>query len=525
MTRCNGLSAVSGLRMALLVCCACVALFVTGCKDDDDNLPSYLGPKLYVKPFDNATDSAGFTGVGGTFVSWGDYDADGFEDLIIDGRRLFHNNGDLTFTETTAAAGIDPLGGGAGAAWADINNDGYLDLFCSGYIDATPSSLDRLYLNDGPPDYTFTDITASAFTVPDNRDSRACAWGDFDRDGYIDLYLVNYEDPPGAGAGDRLYINDKDNTFTDATVSSGVNAATPSAGRAVACCDFDEDGDLDIYVANDNFAPNFLWENDGSGSFTNRAADALVEGWNEGGLGLFGSSTGVSWGDYDNDNDFDMFVTNQRSSWPASYEDESHLFMSIDGVITFSDLYPDSWVKADKLALCPAWFDYNNDTQLDFYLCTENGWGKLYNGHTTGAFYNVAGRAALGVKNPVGCAMADYNNDGRLDIFICATDKVYLFRNTHDQYNWLKVKLVGAAANRAAIGSIVRVTCPCVTPDTITRQVAGSNGTGCQDSLITHFGMGNHGGPYTIDIIWADGSASTQQVLSAPINQLHVISQ
>lgn len=519
MTCFNDLPAAFGLKTAVLVCCACVVLFVTGCKDDDDSLPSYLGPPLYVRPFDDVTDSAGFDGVGGTFVSWGDYDGDGFEDLIIDGRRLFHNNGDLTFTETTVAAGIDPLGGGAGAAWADINNDGHLDLFCSGYVDATPASLDRLYLNDG--DGTFTDITGSAM-VSDNRDSRACAWGDFDRDGYVDLYVVNYEDPPGAGAGDRLYMNDQDNTFT---VSSAVSAATPSAGRGVACCDFDEDGDLDIFVANDRLGPNFLLENDGTGSFTNRAADAFVEGWNESGLGLFGSSTGVSWGDYDNDNDFDMVVTNQLSSPPGSYEDESHLFMNIDGVIDFSDLYPDSWVRADKLALCPAWFDYNNDTQLDFYLCTENGYGKLYNGHTTGAFYNVGGLAALGVRNPVGCALADYNNDGRLDIFICATDRVYLFRNTHDQYNWLKVRLIGAAANRAGIGSIVRVTCPCVTPDTITRQIAGSNGTGCQDSLIAHFGMGNHGGPYTIDVIWADGAASTAQIVGAAINQLHDVAQ
>jgi hypothetical protein len=523
MTCKDSYPAALGLKAAVIIWCACAALFAGGCKkDDNSSLPFYLGPSLYVEPFDNVTDSAGFTGVGGTFVSWGDYDNDGFEDLIIDGRRLFRNNGDLTFTDTTLAAGIDPLGGGAGAAWADIDNDGYLDLFCSGYVDATPSDLDRLYLNDG--DGTFTDITASA-GVSDDRDSRACAWGDFNRDGYIDLYVVNYEYPPGAAAEDRLYINDKDNTFTNATVTSGVSATTPSAGRAVACCDFDDDGDLDIFVANDKLGPNFLLENDGSGSFTNRAADAYVEGCNEGGLGLFGSSTGVSWGDYDNDNDFDMFVTNQRSSWPQYYEDESQLFMNINGVIDFSDMYPDSWVKADKLALCPAWFDYNNDTQLDFYLCTGSGSGKLYNGHTTGAFYNVAGRAALAVKNPVGCALADYDNNGGLDIFICATDKVYLFRNTHDQYNWLKVELVGAAANRAAIGSIVRVTCPCVTPDTITRQIAGSNGTGCQDSLIAHFGMGNHGGPYTIDIIWADGSASTQQVTDAAINQLHVIAQ
>ena len=524
MTCSKNFPAAFCLKTAVVVGCACLVLFASGCKDDDDSLPAYLGPKLYVRPFDDVTASAGFTGVGGTFISWGDYDADGFEDLIIDGRRLFHNNGDLTFTETTVAAGIDPLGGGAGAAWGDINNDGYLDLFCSGYIDATPASLDRLYLNDG--DGTFTDITGSA-GVSDNLDSKACAWGDFNGDGYIDLYVANYEDPPGSGtpAMDRLYTNDQDNTFTNATISSGVSAATTSAGRGVACCDYNEDGYLDIYVANDNLGSNFLFENNGAGVFTNKAADAFVEGWNEGGLGLFGSSTGVSWGDYDNDNDFDMFVTNQLTARPASYEDESHLFMSIDGVIDFSDLYPDSWVRADKKALCPAWFDYNNDTQLDFYLCTEDGRGKLYNGHTTGAFYNVAGRAALSVQNPVGCALADYNNDGRLDLFVCATDEVYLFSNTHDQYNWLKVKLVGAAANRAAIGSIVRVTCPCVTPDTITRQIAGSNGTGCQDSLIAHFGMGNHATPYTIDIIWADGAASTQQVLSAPINQLHVISQ
>jgi hypothetical protein len=456
-------------------------------------------------------------------VAWGDYDNDGFEDLVLDGRRLFHNNGGSSFTDATVSADIDPAGGGAGAAWADINNDGYLDLFCSGYISTTGASLDRLYLND--QDGTFTEISGSA-GVQDIYDSRACSWGDFDGDGLIDLYVTNYEDPPGSGTGvaDRLYMNINGITFNNASASSGITATTPQAGRAVVCCDYDLDGDVDIFVANDNLGPNFLWDNN-LASFTNCAASARVEGWNEGGNGLFGSSTGASFGDYDNDGDFDLFVTNQTATWPESYEDESHLFMHLDGVKEYSDLYPDSWVKASNTALCPVWFDYNNDTQLDFYLCAENASGQLLNGHTTGAFINIAGAARLGVRNPLGCAIADYNNDGRPDVFICTSDRVYLFMNTHDRYNWLKVKLQGSTANSAGIGSVVSVTCPCVTPDTIMRQIGGSNGTGCQDSLVALYGMGYHGTPYTIDVIWSDVSATTQQVTDAAINQLHTVTQ
>jgi hypothetical protein len=112
-----------------------------------------------------------------------------------------------------------------------------------------------------------------------------------------------------------------------------------------------------------------------------------------------------------------------------------------------------------------------------------------------------------------------------LDILICAADRIYLFKNNHTRYNWLKVKLTGTASNRAAIGSIVRVTCPCATPDTISRQIGGSNGTGCQDSLVAHFGMGDHGGPYTVDVIWSEYGGTTSQSPGMAINQQHAITQ
>jgi hypothetical protein len=377
-----------------------------GCKDDDDS-PGYIGPPLYVEAFVDETSSAGLDGVTATFVAWGDYDNNGLEDFVLDGRRLFQNQGGLTFTETTVAAGIDPNGGGAGAAWADINNDGYLDLFCSGYTDTTGNSLDRLYLNDGGVTGTFTDITASA-GVSDLYDSKACAWGDFNGDGDIDLFVVNYEDPPGSGTGapDRLYIkNSGTNTFTDASVASGIAATTPQIGRAVVCCDYNEDYTLDIFVANDKLCPNLLWDNDGLGNFTNVAAAAGVEGTDEGG-GFFGSSTGVSWGNFDNDMDFDLLITNQKSTFPQTYEDSSHFFVNF-GTGTFMDWYDISWVAADNGAVCPAWFDFNNDTQQDFYLCTETGMGSLYNGHGSGAFINLAGYANLWVSKPLGCAFAD----------------------------------------------------------------------------------------------------------------------
>ncbi len=439
------------LGVALLACLTAGSL---GCSSDDDD-PGYLGPPLYVTAFTDVTDAAGFSGVTATYVAWGDYDGDDDEDLILDGRRLFRNNGDGTFTETTVAADIDPAGGGAGAAWADINNDGHLDLFCSGYEDATANSLDRLYLNDG--DRTFTDITTAA-GVSENYESRACAWGDFDGDGYVDLYVANYEDPPGSGtaAPDRLYMNDGDTTFTDATAAAGIAGVTQQVGRAVVCCDYDDDNDLDIYVANDKLGPNFLWRNNGSGVFTNAAATAEVEGTDEG-SGYFGSSSGASWGDFDNDTDFDLLVTNQRSPAHPAYEDKTHFFINFT-VGDFEDWYDFSYVTAPDKALCPAWLDFNNDTALDFYLCNEDGTGKLYNGHGTGAFIDVAGSAALAVQNPLGCASADYDSDGMPDIFICASDQVYLFKNNHDRFNYLRVKLTGTTANKAAIGSIVRVT-------------------------------------------------------------------
>jgi len=513
-------------KMHLLTVIALVALLTCalGCKKDDDDAPWYQGPPLYVVAFDEVSDAAGFTGVTATYVAWGDYDGDANDDLILDGHRLFKNNGDGTFTDTTSAAGIDATAGGGGAAWADIDNDGYLDLFCSGYEDASSNSLDRLYYNNG--DGTFNDITTSA-GVSDNANSMACAWGDFNGDGDIDLYVANHETWPGSGVGDhdRLYINNGNSTFTNASVSSGIAAASALIGNAVCCCDYDENGTLDIFVANDLFDQNFLWQNDGSGVFTDVGMGARVAGENENYSGNFGLSTGAAWGDYDNDLDFDLLVTNELLNPPSIYNDNSHLYMHLDGVPEFSDLYPDSFINTGYEPRCPAWFDYNNDTQLDFFVCSSDGWGQLYNGHTTGAFYNVAAFAAISAQNPLGCAIADYNNDGRPDLFVTAADRVYLYKNNHDQYNWLKVKLVGNTTNKAGIGSVVRVTCPCVTPDTISRIIGGSNGTGCQDSLVALFGMGAHGGPYTVDILWSETSATTQQETDMAINQLHVISQ
>jgi hypothetical protein len=376
-------------------------------------------------------------------------------------------------------------------------------------------------LNNG--DGTFSDESAD---VSDTYDSRACTWGDFNGDGRIDLYVVNGEDSPGSGtaAHDRLYLNNGGSSFTDSTAASGIDATTARVGAAVSCCDFNGDHYLDIFVANDLLGPNFLWENNGSGVFTNVAPDIGLEGEDEG-AGQYGSSSGVSWGTFDNDLDFDLLVTNRKSSPPQPYEDNSHFYVNFNEDDLY-DWYDISWISADGGARCPAWFDYNNDTQMDFYLCTEDGLGALYNGHGSGAFLNVAGFAGLGVSKPLGCALADYDNDGGLDIFICAADRVYLFRNTHDQYNWLRVKLTGSLANAAAIGSVVMVTCPCTTPDTILRQIGGSNGTGCQDSLVAHFGMGKHGGPYTIDVLWSSYTGTTtQQVTGAAINQLHEVTQ
>jgi len=247
------------------------------------------------RTFTDATGEAGISGGdAGEGVTWGDYDNDGDLDLYVmtryDGGILYRNNGNGTFTNVTQEVGVSNSGGqGWGVAWGDYDNDGDLDLYVVRKAYFGENSGNLLYCNDG--DGTFTDVTAQA-GVGDVGESLSCAFGDYDNDGDLDLYVTNQ-----SSQSDVLYRNNGNGTFTDVTQEAGV--VNTNDGREVAFGDFDNDGYLDIYVTN-TYQANILFHNNGNGTFTDIAQMAGVDCTKPGGA--------ITLGDYDNDGDLDIYL-------------------------------------------------------------------------------------------------------------------------------------------------------------------------------------------------------------------------
>ena len=226
-------------------------------------------------------------------TAWGDYDNDGDLDLFVVNHGLqndflYSNNGDGTFTKVTTDPAVTGGGSGSGASWGDYDNDGDLDLFVAN------RGNNFLYTNNG--NGTFTKVTDDPI-VTDGGDSWGGSWGDYDNDGDLDLFVANQI--PG-GQNNFLYTNNGDGTFNKVTTGPVVSDGGSSQGASWG--DYDNDGDLDLIVANVGFENNFLYANNGDGSFTAVNTGPVVTNG--------GESYGSSWGDYDNDGDLDLFVAN-----------------------------------------------------------------------------------------------------------------------------------------------------------------------------------------------------------------------
>jgi len=384
----------------------------------------FIAIVAYGVDFSDVTDIAGVGCTGSSRgVAWGDYDNDGDLDLYVanynEANVLYRNNGDGTFTDVTSEAGVGCISHSYGVAWGDYDNDGDLDLYVANY------GANVLYRNNG--DGTFTDVTSEA-GVSCTGSSLGVAWGDYDNDGDLDLYVANHYE------ANVLYKNNGDGTFTDVTGAAGVGCTGSSYG--VAWGDYDNDGDLDLYVT--NYEANVLYRNNGDGTFTDVTSEA--------GVSCTGSSRGVAWGDYDNDGDLDLYVANYN---------EANVLYRNNGDGTFTDVTSEAGVGCTGHSLGVAWGDYDNDGDLDLYV-TNDGANVLYRNNGDGTFTMVgAGVGCTG--SSYGVAWGDYDNDGHLDLYVANSGANVLYRNNGNLNHWLQIRLHGTISNRSAIGTKVKV--------------------------------------------------------------------
>ena len=461
------------LSLRLLLCGVCLIL----CSTPRDAFAQFI--------FSDASIEAGVDSpVSNSGVSWGDFDGDGYEDILVSGitldqppekkpLTLYRNLRDGRFEDVSAAAGLTSLSNWYHAIWGDYDNDGDLDIYASVSL---VGERNHLYRNDG--NGTFSEVGADA-GVDDSRLSRGIAWGDYNNDGHLDIYVAN-----GFNDENRLYRNNGDGSFTDVASQAGV--ADGGQGQAAVWEDFDQDGDADLFLT-DSDASMKLYNNNGNGTFTNIASA----------VGLGGNSMihGVALGDYDNDQDLDVYLCDMGAG--RLYRNNGNTSFTI---ITnpFGGVVPQYSGDA-------AWADVDNDGWLDLYVVSQTGQDMLYrnNGNTT--FTDLRAQAGInGLGKWFGVGFGDYDNDGDLDLYapvISGSDRLY--RNESSSNGWLHVKLVGGLSNRSAIGAkVVAVT-------GLRRQIRtvdGGSGLFAQGSLPVEFGVGNSSMVDSVIVLWPSGT-------------------
>ncbi len=429
-------------------------------------------------------------------VAWGDYDDDGDEDLMTNGPTLYRNEGDGTFVDVTAEAiPGGTVNGSGGGVWGDYDNDGCLDYFGQG----TGYGAGEVLLHSNC-DGTFTDVIDGS-GISDVQSERDCdgdgleehsptegaAWLDVDGDGFLDLYLANYECSSEYDSynnyDDRLFHNEGDGTFTDVSTSAGIDQ-TNQAGRGATTHDADRDGDTDLFISNYRLDRNFFYDNPGDGTLDDVASSNGTRGDNV--SGSYGHTIGAAFGDIDGDLDWDLVAANLAHPFYAHFSDKTQVLIN-DGSGQFTDEAQARGIYYRETHSNPTLFDADNDGDLDLFITCVYAYrdSDLYLNDGSGNFTLSNYETGLVVQNGWGSAAADVDNDG--DVDLVAYD---LFRNeTMAAGNhWIQIRAVGGPlSNRSAIGAEIVVEAG---DSSYLRHVSGGSGTGCQDSMTQTVGLG-----------------------------------
>jgi hypothetical protein len=451
--------------------------------------------------FSDASERSGLEHTGwGMGVCVGDYDNDGFDDLYVTyygGNVLYHNNGDGTFTDVTAKAGVRGGGWGMGCAFGDYDRDGYLDLYVANYLDVDilqlgnlgsapnctyrgfatfcgprglPGGRDILFHNNG--NGTFTDATERAGIDPGKYYGLGVVWGDYDRDGWPDIYVANDSTPSS------LYHNNRDGTFTDVGVQAGVaysGEGQEQAGMGTDFADYDNDGWADILKGNFSDDTKNLYHNNHDGTFTDVTYLAGL-----GDAGWLFTTFGAKFLDYDNDGWKDIILANGQT------------FPQIDRF------------------------------QTGITYAERN---LLFHNRGDGKFEEVGLQSGPGLavrKVSRGLATADYDNDGDLEILVSnMNSSPDLLRHLRKNPNHsILVRTIGTKSNRDGIGAEVKVTAGNLTQYDTVR--SGGSYLSASD-LRLHFGLGARTAIDRIDVRWPSGQ--TQTLENPPVDHILVIKE
>lgn len=467
-------------------------------------------------------------------AAWFDYDNNGYDDLYLTGGfardAFYRNNGNGTFTLQTNSAGfgaMDETVYTTGVSAGDIDNDGFKDLF----ITTLNTHHNYLFHNNG--NGTFTDITFSA-GVADTANSTSAVFGDYNADGFIDLYVTNWCEEYNVNlptVKNFFYINNGNLTFTESSVEYGIHDST-ACSLAAAFTDYDNDHDMDLLVANDfgyypDHNPNSLFQN----QFPNDTFFDLSAISN---ANFAMNGMGIAVADYDENGMLDYLVTDMET--PLLMNNAAGVFTN--EAIT-AGLQNDQVPNLDNSGIRPtvswgcAFFDYDHDTYSDIIISQGDlsydyprpalDPNKLYRNNGDGSFADVS--VLGGIDDAYisrGLAYSDYDNDGDVDVLIGILDSIngsahsFLFRNDAATGNWLKIKTHGIAANRDGYGARVEVV---FNGRTLIREVDGGSSYNSHNSSIVHFGLGNATYVDSLIITWPGGASD--EFYHVPANILY----
>jgi len=423
-------------------------------------------------------------------ASWVDTDSDGDQDLFVCSKdlngnnRLYSNNGNGTFTSITNGVLVNTATQAMSSAWADVDNDGDMDVLM---VNNNYHPL-QLYRNNG--NNNFTKVNNAGFPKHPGY-YHGASWADVNNDGLLDVVVTNYLPT----RFHELYLNLGNGQF-ELQTNSIINQQS-SYSVAPTWVDYDNDGQMDLFLPNNLGGNNALFRNTG-GQFVKVNNELTVDG---------GFSVAAVWADPDNDGDMDVFVANSSGQKDFFYFNNGDGSFTRDSTLAFTN-------KGSNTHGC-SWLDVDNDMDLDLYLTDDQGAKQLYIQTDNFTFYNkVDEKAVINYGNSYGQAVADYNKDGHLDIFVSthSDQENFLWTNNGNDNHFINITFKGTASNSNAIGTKVRLKAGNVWQTSV---VSNQNGFGSQNSIEQHFGLGANTTVDSLIVYWPSGYVQYETAMNA----------